>query len=54
MSRGTFLDLDPLSIRDAEVVIVPIPYEATTTYGGGARYGTGSDLGGQPSGGTVG
>ena len=39
MSRGTFLDLDPLSIRDAEVVIVPIPYEATTTYGGGARYG---------------
>ena len=37
MSRGTFLDLDPLSLREAEVVIVPIPYEATTTYGGGAR-----------------
>ena len=39
MSRGTFLDLDPLPLKEAEVVIVPIPYEATTSYGAGARYG---------------
>jgi agmatinase len=39
MSRGTFLDLDPLPLREAEIVIVPIPYEATTTYGGGTRLG---------------
>jgi agmatinase len=39
MSRGTFLDLDPLSLKEAEAIIVPIPYEATTTYGGGTRGG---------------
>src|SRR5512139_3564784 len=39
MPRGTFLDLDPLNLREAEIVIVPIPYEATTTYGGGTRWG---------------
>ncbi len=39
MSWGTFLDLDPLSLKEAEVIIVPIPYEATTTYGGGTRWG---------------
>ncbi|MGQ9920919.1 MAG: agmatinase [Desulfobacca sp.] len=39
MSRGTFLDLEPLHPREAEVIILPIPYEATTTYGAGTRYG---------------
>ena len=39
MSRGTFLDLEPLSLKEAEAIIVPIPYEATTTYGGGTRGG---------------
>ncbi len=39
MSRGTFLDLEPLNLREAEVIILPIPYEATTTYGAGTRYG---------------
>jgi agmatinase len=39
MSRGTFLDLDPVNLREAEIVMVPIPYEATTTYGGGTRGG---------------
>lgn len=39
MARGTFLDLEPLNLREAEVVVVPIPYEATTTYGAGARSG---------------
>ncbi len=39
MNRGTFLDLEPLNPREAEVIIVPIPYEATTSYGAGARYG---------------
>jgi agmatinase len=39
MPRGTFLDLEPLHVREAEVIVVPIPYEATTTYGGGTRLG---------------
>jgi len=39
MSRGTFLDLEPLNLREAEIIILPIPYEATTTYGAGTRYG---------------
>jgi agmatinase len=39
MARGHFLDLEPLSTREAEVIIVPIPYEATTTYGSGTRFG---------------
>lgn len=39
MSRGTFLDLEPLPLREADYIIVPVPYEATTTYGGGTRNG---------------
>ena len=35
----SFLDLKPLPLKDAEAVILPIPYEATTTYGGGTREG---------------
>ncbi len=37
--RYTFMGLDPMDARQAEAVVVPIPYEATTTYGGGARNG---------------
>lgn len=36
MSRGTFLDLEPVNLREADIIMVPVPYEATTTYGGGA------------------
>ena len=39
MSFLTFLDLKSLPVKEAEAVILPIPYEATTTYGGGAREG---------------
>ncbi len=39
MVRGTFLDLEPVNPREADVIVVPIPYEATTTYGGGTRFG---------------
>ncbi len=39
MLRDTFLDLDPLNLREADFIVVPIPYEATTTYGGGTRSG---------------
>jgi len=39
MSQLTFLDLKPLSVKEAEAVILPIPYEATTTFGGGTRQG---------------
>lgn len=39
MRRGTFLDLEPINPREADIIIVPIPYEATTTYGGGTRFG---------------
>jgi len=35
----TFLDLRPLPVKEAEAVVLPIPYEATTTYGAGAREG---------------
>ncbi len=35
----SFLDLKPLPLKEAEAVILPIPYEATTTYGGGTREG---------------
>ncbi len=34
-----FLDLKPLPVKEAEVVILPIPYEATTTFGSGTREG---------------
>ena len=37
--NGSFLDLRPLKVTEAEAVILPIPYEATVTYGGGAREG---------------
>ena len=36
---GTFLDLRPFPVKEAEAVILPIPYEATVTYGGGTREG---------------
>jgi agmatinase len=39
MPFWNFLDLRPLPVKEAEAVILPIPYEATTTYGGGAREG---------------
>jgi agmatinase len=39
MASLNFLDLKPLPVREAEAVILPIPYEATTTYGGGTREG---------------
>ncbi len=35
----SFLDLKPLPLKEAEAVILPIPYEATTTYGSGTREG---------------
>ncbi|MHB8067819.1 MAG: agmatinase [Desulfobaccales bacterium] len=34
-----FLDLKYLPLPDAEAVVLPIPYEATTTYGAGTREG---------------
>jgi agmatinase len=34
-----FLDLKYLPVQDAEAIILPIPYEATTTYGAGTREG---------------
>ncbi len=36
---GNFLDLKPFPVKEAEAVILPIPYEATVTYGGGAKEG---------------
>jgi agmatinase len=37
MSFPNFLDLKFLPVKEAEAVILPIPYEATTTYGSGTR-----------------
>lgn len=37
MSYLTFLDLKYRPVKEADTVILPIPYEATTTYGCGAR-----------------
>jgi agmatinase len=37
MANLSFLDLKYLPIQEAEAVILPIPYEATVTYGGGTR-----------------
>ena len=34
-----FLDLKYLPVNDAEAIVLPIPYEATTTYGAGTREG---------------
>jgi agmatinase len=39
MAGLNFLDLKFLPVKEAEAVIVPIPYEATTTYGAGTRNG---------------
>jgi agmatinase len=39
MSFLTFLDLKYRPVKEAETVILPIPYEATTTYGAGTREG---------------
>jgi agmatinase len=35
----TFLGLDALDLKGAEVVVLPVPYEATTTFGAGTRFG---------------
>ena len=34
-----YLDLKYLPVQDAEAIVLPIPYEATTTYGAGTREG---------------
>jgi agmatinase len=39
MAWLNFLDLKSLPVKEAEAVILPIPYEATTTYGAGTREG---------------
>lgn len=39
MASLTFLDLKPFPVKEAEVVILPIRYEATVSYGGGTREG---------------
>ncbi len=39
MSHLTFLDLKYRPVKEAEAVILPIPYEATITYGSGTREG---------------
>ena len=39
MAGLNFLDLRSLPVKEAEAVILPIPYEATTTYGAGTRGG---------------
>jgi agmatinase len=39
MAGANFLDLRYLPAKEAETIILPIPYEATTTYGAGTRNG---------------
>ena len=39
MAWANFLDLRSLPVKVAEAVVLPIPYEATTTYGAGTREG---------------
>ncbi len=39
MAWLNFLDLRSLPVKEAEAVVLPIPYEATTTYGAGTRNG---------------
>jgi agmatinase len=39
MAPLNFLDLKSLPVKEAEAVVLPIPYEATTTYGAGTREG---------------
>ena len=38
-SWGTFLDTPPADPANARVVLIPVPYDATTSYRGGARHG---------------
>ena len=38
-SWGTFLDTPPADPAKARVILVPVPYDATTSYRGGARHG---------------
>lgn len=54
MSRGTFLDLEPVNLREADIIMVPVPYEATTTYGGGHPFRSRGHPDGQSAGGTLG
>ena len=54
MAGLNFLDLRSLPVKEAEAVILPIPYEATTTYGAGARGRPGGHSGRLPPGGVVG
>jgi agmatinase len=37
MAFPNFLDLKFLPVKEAEAIVLPIPYEATTTYGSGTR-----------------
>jgi agmatinase len=39
MASISFLDIKSLPVKEAEAVVLPIPYEGTTTYGGGTREG---------------
>lgn len=39
MSTDSFFGLKPRPLEKAEAVMLPIPYEATTTYGAGTRFG---------------
>ena len=39
MAWLNFLDLRSLPVKEAEAIVLPIPYEATTTYGAGTREG---------------
>ncbi len=54
MAWLNFLDLRSLPVKEAEAVILPIPYEATTTYGAGTRARPRGDPGRLPPGGAVG
>ena len=54
MAWLNFLDLRSLPVKEAEAVILPIPYEATTTYGAGTREGPEAISGRLPPGGVVG
>ena len=38
-SSGTFLNSPISDPKDAQVVLLPVPYDATTSYRGGTRYG---------------
>ena len=38
----TFLGADPIALDEADAVILPVPYESTTSWGGGTRWGPSS------------